>query len=73
MVEYLKSNDYKTHLKTLMWTTFKYVGMDNSRTIEHSDQVSAYLGAMKYSGVNYDPKLFDERVKEVKHLVQTMV
>ncbi len=73
VVEYLMLDDYKSHLKTLMWTTFKYVGMDNSRTTEHPEQVAAYLGAMKYPGVNYDPKLFDERVREVKHLVQTEV
>ena len=66
-------DDYKSHLKTLMWTTFKYVGMDNSRTTEHPDQVSAYLNSMLYAGVVYDPKLFNGRVRKVKHLVQTEV
>lgn len=46
VVEYLMLDDYKSHLKTLMWTTFKYVGMDNSRITEHPDQVSTYLNAM---------------------------
>ena len=73
VVEYLMMDDYKSHLKTMMWTTFKYVGMNTSRTVAHSDEVVAYLGAMKYEGVNYNPTSFDERVKEVKQLIQTIV
>ena len=73
VVEYLMLNDAKSHLKTLMWTTFKYVGMHDARTTNHPDQVNSYLTTMQYQGVNYDPKLFNERVKEVKHLIQTEV
>ncbi|WP_420387180.1 acyl-CoA thioesterase [Roseivirga sp.] len=73
VVEYLMTDDYKSHLKTLMWTTFKYVGMNTSRTTTHSDEVKAYLNAMLFPEVNYDPTLFDNRVKEVKAAIQTNI
>lgn len=70
VVEYIMTDDYKSHLKTFMWTTFKYVGMNNSRTTTHSDEVKAYLNAMLYGNVNYHPANFDARVKEVKAALQ---
>ena len=70
VVEYCMLDDFKSHLKTLMWTTFKYVGMNSSRTVNHPDPIDSYLRAIKYPGVNYHPHLFDERVNEVKRQIQ---
>lgn len=66
VVEYCMFDDSKSYLKTLMWTTFKYVGMNTSRTVEHSEEVEAYLRAILYPGVEYHPAKFDERVYNVK-------
>lgn len=73
VVEYLMLDDHKSHLKTLMWTTFKYVGMNTSRTMNHSDEVKAYLNAMLFGTLEYHPNKFDERVKQVKASVQAKV
>lgn len=73
VVEYIMLDDKKSHLKTMMWTTFKYVGMNTSRTVVHSEEVTAYLSSMKYEGVNYDASLFNDRVKEVKQLIQSNI
>lgn len=70
VVEYVMLDDYKSHLKTLMWSTFKYVGMNTSRTTSHSDEVVAYLNAMLFKGVDYHPANFDDRVAEVKRIIQ---
>lgn len=70
VVEYFMTDDQKSHLKTLMWTTFKYVGMQNSGTTSHSTDVREYLMAMKYEGVDYHPAHFEERVKTVKEQVK---
>ena len=66
IVEYCLFDDSRTYLKTLMWTTFKYVGMSTSRAVEHSEEVEAYLKAIRYPGVDFDPSKFDERVQQVK-------
>lgn len=73
VVEYVMTDDYKSHLKTLMWTTFKYVGMNTSRTTHHSDEVKAYLNAMLYGHLDYHPTKFDNRVKQLKAAVQTNI
>ncbi|MFY0594401.1 acyl-CoA thioesterase [Roseivirga sp.] len=73
VVEYLMLDEYKSHLKTVMWSTLKYVGMNTSRTTSHSDEVKAYLNAMLYTGADYDPTLFNERVDRLKKEVQINV
>lgn len=73
VVEYVMTDDYHSHLKTMMWTTFKYVGMNTSRTTNHSDEVSTYLNVMKYPGVEFHPANFDNRVKTVKNEIQSVV
>lgn len=73
VVEYLMLDDKKTHLKTLMWTTLKYVGMETGRTVSHSDEVLKYLESTQHKGVNYHPHRFDERVKEVKDSIRQSV
>ncbi|OEK04323.1 acyl-CoA thioesterase [Roseivirga misakiensis] len=70
VVEYLMLDEYKSHLKTVMWSTLKYVGMNTSRTTAHSDEVKAYLNAMLYEGVDYDPALFNQRVERLKKEIQ---
>lgn len=70
VVEYLMLDEYKSHLKTMMWSTLKYVGMSTSRTTTHSDEVKAYLNAMLYKGVDYYPARFDDRVNKLKQETQ---
>ena len=73
VVEYCMFDDAKSHLKTLMWSTFKYVGMSTSRTVEHSEEVSVYLKAILYPGVDYQPHKFDDRIQQVKNLVRPTI
>lgn len=73
VVEYQMADDNKSHLKTLMWTTFKYVGMNTSRTKQHSEEVKAYLNAMLYPDVPHHPEYFGQRVKNVKNTLQTHI
>lgn len=73
VVEYVMFNDQQTHLKTLMWTTLKYVGMNTSSTVNHSEEVLNYLKAIQFKGVDFHPHRFDERVQEVKNAVRTIV
>jgi hypothetical protein len=47
--------------------------MNTSRTVEHSEEVLAYLKAIKYPGVNYSPILFNERVQQVKNQVRPII
>ncbi len=73
VVEYAMFNDQQTHLKTLMWTTLKYVGMNTSTTVNHSEEVLNYLKAIQYPNVDYHPHRFDERVQQVKDAVRKLI
>ena len=73
VVEYAMFNDQQTHLKTLMWTTLKYVGMNTSSTVNHSEEVLNYLKAIQHPGVDYHPHRFDERVLEVKNATRSII
>lgn len=66
VVEYIMMDDEKSHLKTVLWTTLKYVDLVKSRTTDHSPEMLAYLKAIEWEGVTYDSNLFYDRVKEIK-------
>lgn len=68
VVEYYMTDDKKSHLKTLLWTTLKYMSLQTGKTQEHSPEVMDYLGAICLPGVEYAPEHFGDRVKHVKNL-----
>ncbi|MHA7101544.1 acyl-CoA thioesterase [Roseivirga pacifica] len=70
VLEYLMMDDEKSHLKTLMWTTMKYVGLKTGKTVAHSEPILQYLEATKYGDVDYHAHEFDNRVKKVKEQVK---
>lgn len=71
VVEYIMLDDERSHLKTVMWTTLKYVGLQSSRTTNHHPDLLEYLNAIQFEGAAYDPKLFNERVIAIKEEVKT--
>ena len=70
VLEYMMTDDKKSHLKTLMWTTMKYVGLKTGRTTEHTEPILQYLEATKYGDIDYKSSEFDDRVKKVKEQIK---
>ncbi len=70
VVEYIMLDEKESHLKTVLWTTLKYVDMKTSRTTDHTEEMSEYLEIIRHKDVTYHPTRFDERVKEIKEQVQ---
>ena len=70
VVEYYMTDRAKSHLKTLLWTTFKYVSLDSGRSVDHSQEVITYLEAVKYPNVTYGPAQFETRLKVVKEQIK---
>ena len=66
VVEYYMTDEIKSHLKTLLWTTFKYVSLESGRSVNHSEEVITYLKAVQYPDVEYNPLQFEGRLKVVK-------
>jgi len=70
VVEYIMLDEQETHIKTVLWTTLKYVSMKTSKTTAHSDELTEYLEIIRHKGVAYDANQFDARVKDLKEQVK---
>ena len=71
VVEYIMLDEKETHLKTVLWTTLKYVSMKTSKTTSHSDEMTEYLELIKHKGVDYHPNKFIERIQTIKKEVNS--
>lgn len=70
VVEYYMTDQRKTKLKNVLWTTFKYVDEKANRVIDHQPNIMEFLEAVKHPGVHFDPGQFNHRVKEIKMEVE---
>lgn len=66
LMEYFMTDDEKSHLKTVLWTTMKYVQVSDGRKTPHQPLVEQYLSAICYRG--YDPATqpFQSRIRFIK-------
>ena len=70
VVEYFMMNDAQTELKTVMWTTLRYVDVRSGRSTNHSGEVLAFLEAVKVPDFEFIPTGFQQRIKQIKDEVQ---
>lgn len=70
VIEYIMLDEQETHLKTVLWTTLKYVSMKTGQTAVHSEEMTEYLGIIQHKAVDYHPNMFNERVKRIKEEVK---
>ncbi|MFO7824961.1 MAG: acyl-CoA thioesterase [Cyclobacterium sp.] len=65
VVEYYMTDDNKEELKTLMWTTMRYVDVKEGRSTDHKGEVKSFLKAVSEE-VNVAEVSIRERIKEIK-------
>ncbi|WP_439481311.1 acyl-CoA thioesterase [Cyclobacterium plantarum] len=65
VVEYYMTDDNKEELKTLMWTTMRYVDIKEGRSTDHIGAVKSFLQAVS-EDVNVAEISIRERIKEIK-------
>ena len=65
LVEYYMTDDSKTQLKTVLWSTMRYVTMEEGKSSDHAGAVVDFL---KATSLNLDPSSLDirDRVKQLK-------
>lgn len=71
VVEYAMLDQDKSHLKTLLWSTMRYVNIESGRSTDHEGEVLDFLHATKYSGVDYEKQNILERIKTLKQQINT--
>jgi thioesterase III len=65
VVEYYMTDDNKEELKTLMWTTMRYVDVKEGKSIDHKGAVKAFLQAISES-VDVVNVSIRERIREIR-------
>ncbi len=65
VVEYYMTDDSKTELKTLLWTTMRYVTLDDGKSTDHEGSVSDFLKATSLN-LDISDLAISERVKVLK-------
>ncbi len=67
LLEYYMTDEKKTHLKTLLWSTMRYVSFKTSRSTPHGEKVLDFLNATLANGIeDHD---FNKRVKQLKEAI----
>lgn len=65
LVEYYMTDDSKTQLKTVLWSTMRYVTLEEGKSTDHT---GAVLDFLKASSLDLDSSALDirDRVKQLK-------
>ncbi|WP_226390307.1 acyl-CoA thioesterase [Penaeicola halotolerans] len=66
VVEYYMTDDNEQELKTLLWTTLRYIDMKTAKTTPHEGAVLDYLKAALVPGVDFQNLTMRERIKQIK-------
>jgi acyl-CoA thioester hydrolase len=65
VVESLMLNENRSKLKSLLWTTYRYVSMETGRPTDHSDDLMDLLETLDDESIPYDEDGFQERIKAI--------
>ncbi len=66
IVEYYMTDKEKKNLKSLMWTTIKYIDVKTGKTTPHQPEVAQFLEIMRLKDFVMDGLTIKERIKQVK-------
>src|SRR5690554_2048817 len=69
VVEYYMTDDSKQELKTLLWSTMRYVSMDSGRSTDHKEGVLAFVNAT-VDWVDIHQVSIRDRIKEIRSALQ---
>ena len=56
-------NEGKSQLKSLLWSTMRFVDLQTGRPTDHPDELMDLLELLDVAEVEYDPDGFSERIK----------
>lgn len=68
LLEYTMTNDAEDELKTVLWSTMKYVDVKTEKRTRHEGKVLDFLKASLYPGVdfNHPETNINQRIKQLK-------
>ncbi len=67
VTEYFMTNDLRTELKTMLWTTSKHISIATGKRVPHPQEVMDYLGATCVPDLDFPNLQFNDRIHAIKH------
>ena len=67
VTEYFLTNDARTQLKTMLWTTSKHISIETGKRIPHPQEVMQYLAATCVPNLDFENLAFNDRIHAIKH------
>src|SRR5687767_8618963 len=72
IIESLMLNQDRTKLKSVLWTTYRYISTETGKPTDHSDDIRDLLDSLDMDAIEYDPDGFQDRIRMIsKQLKQT--
>jgi acyl-CoA thioester hydrolase len=71
VTEYFMTNDLRTELKTLLWSTSKHISITTGKRVPHPQEVTDYLKATCVPGIDFPSLQFNDRIHAIKHALST--
>ncbi|MBK0403343.1 acyl-CoA thioesterase [Adhaeribacter sp. BT258] len=72
VVESVMLNETRSKLKSVLWTTYRYISTETGKATDHSDDLMDLLEVLDDDAIYYDPDGFQERIKRLsKQLKET--
>ncbi len=66
VTEYFMTNDQRTELKTLLWTTSKHISIVTGKRVPHHQEVTDYLAATCVPNIDFVNLEFNNRIHQIK-------
>jgi len=70
IVEYFMMDEKQTQLKTVLWTTLRYIDVKTGKSTNHSGEVLAFLEAVKTADFDHENVTFNQRIKQIKEEIK---
>jgi len=67
VTEYFMTNDLRTELKTMLWTTSKHISIGTGKRVPHPPEVMDYLKATCVHDLDFPSLQFNDRIHSIKH------
>jgi acyl-CoA thioester hydrolase len=71
VTEYFMTNDLRTELKTMLWTTSKHISITTGKRVPHAQEIMDYLNATCVPGVDFEHLKFNDRIHAIKQELAT--
>jgi acyl-CoA thioester hydrolase len=67
VTEYFMTNDARTELKTLLWSTSKHISVETGKRVPHNEEIMSYLAATCAPDIDFPHLPFNDRIHQIKY------